>query len=581
MLKIIKKLNKLLSQKQKKHMALLTVLMIIGALLQTAGVGMLVTVVNIVIDPVKSADSSIARIFYDLTGTDPVSGVKLFQYSVMVFMIVVFAVKNLFLYVQQKAMYSFVYNNQFSTSEKMMRNFVRRDYEYYLNADTAVVQRSITSDVNNMYALILAILQLISDGFVSLCVCALCLAQSGLMTMILAAVLILLLYIIKKVLKPVMYKAGKDNQDYYSGLFKWISQSVLGIKEVKIFGREKYFVDSYNACGAGYVDAVQKYSLYNSIPKLLIEAVCVSVMMIYMIVMIAMGRGSEALISDFATLAAAALVLLPAVNRINNQINSMSYFEPFLMNVSDNLQEDIDDSNTDMSYALDAPKLEIKENISFDGITYSYPGSDVKILNKADLTIPIGSSIGIVGTTGAGKSTLVDILLGLLKPSEGVIRADGIDIRDNYRGFLKNVGYIPQMIFMLDDTIRNNVAFGIAPEDQSEERIWEALREAALDDFVKGLPDGLDTGIGERGIRISGGQRQRIGIARALYGDPEVLILDEATSALDNETENLIMESINRFMGRKTLVIIAHRLQTIEKCDMVFRVGDGRITRER
>ncbi len=504
MLKIIKKLNKLLSQKQKKHMALLTVLMIIGALLQTAGVGMLVTVVNIVIDPVKSADSSIARIFYDLTGTDPVSGVKLFQYSVMVFMIVVFAVKNLFLYVQQKAMYSFVYNNQFSTSEKMMRNFVRRDYEYYLNADTAVVQRSITSDVNNMYALILAILQLISDGFVSLCVCALCLAQSGLMTMILAAVLILLLYIIKKVLKPVMYKAGKDNQDYYSGLFKWISQSVLGIKEVKIFGREKYFVDSYNACGAGYVDAVQKYSLYNSIPKLLIEAVCVSVMMIYMIVMIAMGRGSEALISDFATLAAAALVLLPAVNRINNQINSMSYFEPFLMNVSDNLQEDIDDSNTDMSYALDAPKLEIKKNISFDGITYSYPGSDVKILNKADLTIPIGSSIGIVGTTGAGKSTLVDILLGLLKPSEGVIRADGIDIRDNYRGFLKNVGYIPQMIFMLDDTIRNNVAFGIAPEDQSEERIWEALREAALDDFVKGLPDGLDTGIGERGIRGRG-----------------------------------------------------------------------------
>lgn len=581
MRKIISKLNKLLSPKQKKHMAFLTAVMIIGALLQTAGVGMLVTVVNIVIDPVKSANSSVAQAFYGITGTDQGSGYKLFQYSVMIFMILVFIVKNLFLYIQQKAMYSFVYNNQFSTSERMMRNFVRKDYEYYLNADTAVVQRSITSDVNNMYALILAILQLVSDGFVSLCVCAFCLAQSGLMTIILAAVLVILLYIIKKVLKPVMYKAGKDNQDYYSGLFKWISQSVLGIKEVKIFGREKYFVDSYNKCGMGYVNAVQKYSLYNSIPKLLIEAVCVSVMMIYMIVMITLGRGPEALISDFATLAAAALVLLPAVNRINNQINSMSYFEPFLMNVSDNLQEEIDDSNTDMSFASDVQRLELRKNISFDGITYSYPGSEVKILDKADLEIPIGSSVGIVGTTGAGKSTLVDILLGLLKPSEGVIRADGNDIRDNYRGFLKNVGYIPQMIFMLDDTIRNNVAFGISPEEQSEERIWEALKEAALDDFVRGLPDGLDTGIGERGIRISGGQRQRIGIARALYGDPEVLILDEATSALDNETESLIMESINRFMGRKTLVIIAHRLQTIEKCDMVFRVGDGRITRER
>ena len=581
MRKIISKLNKILSSAQKRHMALLTVMMIIGALLQTAGVGMLVSVVNIVIDSEKSADSQIARIFYDIIGSDSEEAYRLFQYAVMVSMIIVFVVKNLFLYIQQKAMYAFVYSNQFSTSERMMRNFVRKDYEYYLNADTAVVQRSITSDVNNMYALILSILQLISDGFVSLCVCAFCLAQSGLMTIILAAVLILLLFVIKKVLKPIMYKAGKDNQDYYSGLFKWISQSVMGIKEVKIFGREKYFVDSYNKCGNGYVNAVQKYSLYNSIPKLLIEAVCVSVMMIYMIVMIAMGKGSEALISDFATLAAAALVLLPAVNRINNQINSMSYFEPFLMNVSDNLQEDIDDANTDMTFASDVPKLDIRENISFDGITYSYPGSEVKILDKADLTIPIGSSIGIVGTTGAGKSTLVDILLGLLKPSEGVIKADGTDIRDNYRSFLKNVGYIPQMIFMLDDSIRNNVAFGIAPEEQNEERIWEALKEAALDDFVRGLPDGLDTGIGERGIRISGGQRQRIGIARALYGDPEVLILDEATSALDNETENLIMESINRFMGRKTLVIIAHRLQTIEKCDMVFRVGGGRITRER
>ncbi len=578
---IIGKLNRILSAKQKKKMAGLTVLMIISALLQTAGVGMLVSVVNVVIDPVKSAESKYAQLFYDIMGTDATNGYRIFSYFVMSFMILVFIVKNLFLYVQQKAMYAFVYKNQFATSERMMRHFVRKDYEYYLNADTAVVQRSITSDVNNMYAMILAILQLISDGFVSLCVCAFCLSKSGLMTVILAVVLIVLLVIIKKVLKPVMYKAGKDNQDYYSGLFKWISQSVQGIKEVKIFGREKYFVDSYNECGSGYVNAVQKYSLYSNIPKLLIETVCVAVMMVYMIIMITMGKSSEALISDFATLAAAALVLLPAVNRINNQINSMSYFEPFLMNVSDNLQDDIRDENTDMTFAKNVDKLEIKKDIRFEGITYSYPNSDVKILNKADLTIPIGSSIGIVGTTGAGKSTLVDILLGLLKPSEGVIKADGADIRDNYRGFLKNVGYIPQMIFMLDDTIRNNVAFGIPKEEQSEERIWAALKEAALDEFVRGLPEGLDTGIGERGIRISGGQRQRIGIARALYSDPEVLILDEATSALDNETESLIMESINRFLGRKTLVIIAHRLQTIEKCDMVFRVGDGQVSRER
>ena len=186
--------------------------------------------------------------------------------------------------------------------------------------------------------------------------------------------------------------------------------------------------------------------------------------------------------------------------------------------------------------------------------------------------------MGIVGTSGAGKSTVVDILLGLLEPSTGHIYADSVDVKDpgNYRKWLKNIGYIPQMIFMLDDTIRKNVAFGVPEDKIDEERLWEVLKEAQLDEFIKTLPEGLETGIGERGIRLSGGQRQRIGIARALYNDPEVLILDEATSALDNDTEAAIMESINRLHGRKTLIIIAHRLQTIEKCDIVYRVEDGR-----
>ena len=191
----------------------------------------------------------------------------------------------------------------------------------------------------------------------------------------------------------------------------------------------------------------------------------------------------------------------------------------------------------------------------------------------------MGSAVGVVGTTGAGKTTIIDILLGLLIPERGNIYADGVNIRDNFRGWLNNVGYIPQMIYMLDDTIRNNVAFGIA--EPSEERIWEVLREAHLDEFVKTLPDGLDTEIGERGIRLSGGQRQRIGIARALYRDPEVLILDEATSALDNDTEAAIMESINALHGKKTLLIIAHRLETIKKCDMVYRVENGKISIEK
>ena len=560
-------------------MAGLMVLMVIGAFLQTAGVGMLVEVVNVVIDPDAVENSRVAALLYNLFRSDSQSS---FSITVMSLLILVFVVKNLFLFVQQKLTFAFVYTNQFRTSERMMRNYLRRGYEFYLNADTAVVQRNITSDVNNMYALILALLQLLSDGVVSLFIVGYCFWTNGTMTMVLAVVMIGLMVLVKKVLKPVMYKAGKDNQDYYSGLFKWISQTVQGIKEVKVNGKEQYFVDEYIKCGRGYVNAVQRYSLYNNVPKLLLETACVAAMVGYMIFQVVKGVSTENMLNVLSTLAAAAFVLLPCVNRISNQINSIAYFEPFFMGVSDNLQDEIQGEKVDMSlFTSDVEKLPVEKRIELRDITYAYPNTEKLIFDRADMIIPVGTSVGIVGTTGAGKSTIVDILLGLLKLRSGVILADGADVRTNYRGWLKNIGYIPQMIFMLDDDIRSNVAFGVPREKIDEDRLWEVLREAQLDEFVSSLPEGLDTGIGERGIRLSGGQRQRISIARALYHDPEVLVLDEATSALDNDTETAIMESINRLHGKKTLIIIAHRLQTIEKCDLVYRVEDGKVVLER
>lgn len=579
MAQILKKLGVLLDRKQKGTMAGLMVLMVLGAFLQTAGVGMLVQVVSVVVDPQAVEKSELVGWFYHFLGCRDFQS---FSVTVMVFLIAVFAVKNMFLFVQQKLTFAFVYTNQFRTSERMMRNYLRRGYEFYLNADTAVVQRSITSDVNNMYALILALLQLMSDGVVSLFVVAYCLMTNGLMTILLAASLVVLMALIKNILKPVMYKAGKENQDYYSSLFKWISQTVQGIKEVKVTCKEQYFVDEYCRCGRGYVSAVQRRDLYNNVPKLLIETVCIAVMMGYMIVLTVMGTGTENMLEVLTTLAAAAFVLLPAVNRINNQMNAISYCEPFFMGVSDNLQEEIGDEKVDMSFATDEEeKLPLKNSIELRDIVYAYPNTEKRIFDHASLTIPIGAAVGIVGTSGAGKSTIVDVLLGLLEMQNGAVCADGVDVKTQYRKFLRNIGYIPQMIFMLDDTIRRNVAFGVHDDKVDEERVWEVLREAQLDEFVKSLPEGLDTGIGERGIRLSGGQRQRIGIARALYYDPEVLILDEATSALDNDTEAAIMDSINRLHGRKTLIIIAHRLQTIEKCELVYRVEDGQLVRER
>ncbi len=576
--KIIRKLNVLLDRKQKVTMAGLLVMMLIGAVLEVASIGIVVPVVTIVMDENAVRDGGVVQLLYELL---PVESVRQFTVVIMLSLIGMFILKNVFLYIQQKFMLSFVYGNQFSTSERMMKNYLRKSYEFYLNADTAVVQRNITSDVNNMYALILALLQLLSEGIVFVCLVAVLFWQDPVMTVLVTLVLLAVLLIIKVVLKPIMHQAGEDNQNFYSGLYKLISQTVLGIKEVKIAGKEQYFVDEYETCGKGYVNAVQRYSLFNNIPRLLIETVMIICMVSYMLYLLLKGTGVETMIPTISAFGVAAMRLLPSATRINNQLNTIAFSEPFFMGVSDNLQDEINGQNIDMSFAKETDeKLPVKDKIELKDISYSYPNTEKLIFDHADLTIPVGSSVGIVGASGAGKSTVVDILLGLLKARSGHIYADGTDVMKHYRAWLKNVGYIPQMIFMLDGTIRENVAFGVHKKDIREDRIWEVLKEAQLDEFVKSLPEGLDTEIGERGIRLSGGQRQRIGIARALFEDPEVLVLDEATSALDNETEAAIMDSINRLHGRKTLVIIAHRLQTIEKCDMIYRVENGKAIRE-
>ena len=583
MIKIIKKLSILLDKKQKRIMALLVVMMLIGAVLETLGVSLILPVMNIILEDNAVEKHAYLRWIVD---TFHIEGTRNLTVFVMIALIGAFVVKNLFLFLQQKATLRFVYTNQFATSRRMMINYVKRPYEYYLNADSAVIQRSITSDVNNMYGLILALLQLLSEAIVFVTLVAVSFYADVWMTVTVTALLVAILFLIKVLIKPTMQKAGQENQDFYSGLFKWINQTVTGIKEIKISAKEPYFINEYSKCGAGYVNAVQRYSLFNSTPRLLIETVAIAGMVGYLLVMLLNGAEAVDIMPQITLLALVAMRLIPCANRMNTYLTSISYFEPFLMGVSDNLRAEISDKSViyDEGYyaaKVDVDKLPVTKEIELKDITYKYPNTDTYIFDNASLTIPVGKSIGIVGSSGAGKTTIVDVMLGLLETERGSIYADGVNVNDNYQGWLKNIGYIPQTIFMLDSSIRKNVAFGVADEDIDDNKVWQALKEASLDEFVRALPEGLDTGIGERGIRLSGGQRQRIGIARALFEDPEVLVLDEATSALDNDTEAAIMDSINSLHGRKTLIIIAHRLQTIEKCDMVYRVKDGKILKER
>ena len=579
MLKILKKINILMDKKQKRSMLGLLCMMVIAAFLETVTVLMVMNVVQLIVDPVTLEQGDTYKTICEILHLD---GTVQFSVLAILFLIFLYISKSVFQFMMQRSLYRFVYSNQFKTAANLMKSFVKKDYEYYLNAETSVIQRSITADVSNMYALIQSVLQIASETIVAIFLVIALAMKDPVMTVIIGVLLVVTLVVIKNIIKPIMNRTGKENQDYGASMFSWIAQTIQGIKDIKVAGKEQYFINEYCKVGEGYVKAMERFSLFNNTPKLLIETVCMAGLLGYILVLIVTGSNVSGMISLFAAFGIAAMRLLPAASRINNQMTSMAFNEPFFFNVSDNLVEETNEENTDISYAVVAKeKLPVTKAVNLEDITYHYPNSDRLIFDHASVSFPIGKSIGVVGASGAGKTTIIDILLGLLKLETGKVMADDADIQEHYREWLANVGYIPQMIFLLDADIRKNVAFGVPEEDIDDERLWYALKEAQLDEFVKTLPEGVNTGIGERGIRLSGGQRQRIGIARALYNDPEVLILDEATSALDNDTEAAIMDSINRLHGKKTLIIIAHRLQTIEKCDMVFRVEDGAIIKER
>ena len=398
-------------------------------------------------------------------------------------------------------------------------------------------------------------------------------------SLIMALGLSIVLFCILKLIKPILGRASLSAKLARSGMNKWQLQAVQSIKELKIMNIEEYFMTNFNNNGKQYVDAKRKHVVWSYTPRALIETSTMCGFLIMVAVHIANGNIIGNMFPIIAAIGMAAMRLLPAVNRISTSMTSILYSESYLDEVVEfiNGQEFSDKTVSDHGKKT----LEFDDEIKMESVVYRYPSKDSYVIRDASFGIKKGESVGIVGTSGSGKTTIVDIILGLLTPESGRVTIDGVDIRDNIQGWLSKLGYIPQTIFMLDDTIRRNVALGVSDKEIDDTMVWNALDEAALGDFVRGLPQGLDSQIGERGMRLSGGQRQRIGIARVLYRNSEVLFFDEATSALDNETEETIMESINGLKGKKTMIIVAHRTTTIESCDHIYRVENGKVIQER
>ncbi|MBQ7200413.1 MAG: ABC transporter ATP-binding protein [Eubacterium sp.] len=574
----MKKFRGILSRHQKVRIIELGFLMIIGGFLEMLSVSLILPFMDAVMTPERIMKNSIVVAvcdFFDLHSH------RTFLVLLALVLAIIYILKNAFLLFQMHVQARFVANNQFAVQCRLLHNYINRPYEYFLWIDSGEVLRVITNDTAQTFTLLSNIMMFFSEMVVSgILIITIFVASPG-VTIAMAALLLVMVLVIMGVLRPILNRSSKRNAKAAASMNKWLLQSIQGIKELKIMRKEEFFEEEFNESGSEYVRMSRRVTTLGQIPRFMIEAVAMSLFLLVVAYLIYKGTDLEDVIPLLSVVAMAAIRLLPSVNRISLCMAAMASGEPYLDKMIENLQEV--HSYTDDEAVEEQPGAvgRLDREFGFEDVAYRYPSGDSDVLTGADINIKTGESVGIVGASGAGKTTAVDILLGLLRPKGGQVVVDGTDIRLDMDGWLSQIGYIPQMIFMLDGTIRENVAFGVPEDEVDDDRVREALREAALLDFVDSLSGGLDTELGERGVRLSGGQRQRIGIARALYTDPSILFFDEATSALDNETETAIMESINSLHGTKTMVIIAHRLTTIEGCDHIFRVADGKVIMER
>jgi ATP-binding cassette subfamily C protein len=398
------------------------------------------------------------------------------------------------------------------------------------------------------------------------------LATAPYVTLVTGVVMGVLVVLLLKLTQKTFGLWGGKAHEMAGAIMANLQQSLAGVKEVKILGRERFFYESYREQRTSLSRLLWLRATLENMPRLVIETVFV-LGVVLVIVAFEVRGSSEDIVPLLGLFAYAGFRIMPSIHRIIQHLNSMRFGSASVDQIYDDFNELKDAPLPAESDTL----LPFTEAIRFEGVSYSYPRADHPALAGVELTIKKGESLGIVGATGAGKSTLVDLLLGLLPPDQGRVTVDGRDIQSDLRGWQNQLGYVPQMIYLIDDTLRRNVALGIPDDRIDEARVERAIELAQLGELVRGLSQGLDTIVGERGVRLSGGERQRVAIARALYRDPDVLIFDEATSSLDNRTEQEMTKAIELLRGDKTLVIIAHRLTTVRRCDRLLFVERGRI----
>lgn len=574
---MLAKLGYILDKRDKLKTAALLIAIVIGGFLELLGVAIFKPFINIITDPSTIQSTWYLKWAYDMFCFQDA---KSFMVVLSIAIIAVYIIKNIYLILERNYIFKFSFTTQRKLSTRLLDTYMKEPYTFHLNKNIATLQRTLQEDTARFTQVVLYSLELVAELVVCLVLVAYLMIVSKTITITVLGMLAICVGGFLLLTRNYSRKLGRDNQGYQGKIYQWMNQALGGIKEIKILERESYFTDEYEKYYKKFTRGLQVARTISILPKYVVETATMCGLLVAIIVKLLLGEAEmAAYVQQFAAFAVAAMRLMPSVGRINENASNMLYALPSVDLVYHDLSE-IEDY-VDRQEQEVREEWVLKEHIEVKDVTYYYPETEEPVILKANFMIPKGKAVAFIGASGAGKTTMVDIILGLLVPQEGVVMADAVNVHEKPKTFHSQVGYIPQVIYLSDDTIRNNIAFGVREEEIDENAVRTAMEKAQLTEFVKSLPHGLDTIVGDRGVRLSGGQRQRIGIARALYHDPEILVLDEATSALDNETEAAVMEAIENLQGMKTMIIIAHRLTTIQNVDIIYEVEGGKVTERR
>lgn len=571
----LKKIFALFPSKERKRLGVLFCLILLMALLEASGVATIMPFMTVLGNPTAVEKSPLLHWIYQTLEFQSVRSFLIFLgFVVLVFLLV----SNAYAAFATWYMLRFIYRLEYTLSEKLLHRYLRQPYVFFLNRNTSELSKNILREVGNVVTgVLIPGVQALAKVVVATCLLFLLVASDPFLAFLIGSALLISYSGIYKIVRRKLARLGvialESNKDRY----KMALEALGGIKEIKLMGREEYFTSLYGAPAQSYALSQAKSEVLSQIPRFALEVVAFGGILILILYLLTLEKGVSEILPLMSLYAFAGYRLMPALQQVFSGVTRAKFNLPSL----DLLEEDLcrgQESPISMTQSSSTP-LTAERSIALDHVTYRYPGRQEAVLDDLSLEIQAKTTVGFAGMTGSGKTTTVDMLLGLLRPEKGSLKVDGTPIEDdNLRQWQEKLGYVPQHFFLCDDTVVRNIAFGIADKDIDLQAVESALKTARIYDFVvQELPDGLQTVIGERGVRLSGGQRQRLGIARALYHDPEILVLDEATSSLDVVTENAIMEAIRALAHKKTILMIAHRISTLAECDVIHVMDGGKL----